>query len=911
MKRPLTKLFILAALVGVCSYLFAAKVLAQAVLDVNNLVINPTQAANYTYAPPNFAGGLYDNDGYLTVGVGEFNQYNLVLTIESPTPNLTITIIDATICNNVAPGDFSSVDNPSDAADASTFVFIPQFDPINIPTMTVLGVNYDCANRNRTITMNGMTPLATGGYGGIFYGSMGNRAGAHQNSFKLDAGNAGAKIGYVSEVVQRVQANPANAPVLSFIGWNIANGVGINVSNVGQPQFAYSHFTLGMSVPCNSTTNNFATRIGLYDIDDASGAPWDGPTATGGYWQGTAQFPTARLVVFARQKGTNPATGAPYPWSTMANVPVVGPGSGRASEFVTNVGPFQKNYQYQFQLQNITRANAVQFSILDPSANLSTTAYEEPCGEDPVGFADDCEIVGGQTVIYGWAYDNDDAGGPQVQVNLSGIGNQTVTANLSTYASWQNNASINSALNTWGYGSDARDNRYGWSATFSGALSSGNYNLSGTLLNAGSGGNPNLSLPVNGGVFGPGGSLPARCKFTPPPPTVDLDINGADGPLSIFEGDNVNVSWTSTDATGCTASRAPQGASTWAGNKATSSAGENHNADSATLGTFVYNITCTGLGGSGSDSVELTVRQIPNKPYFQVLNGDVSAGAGFGASCSTVATAPISAFNNGAAAYLGAGTRLAAFDLGTVTGFASAAVNGGMTLPKSLTFANTGAGAASTTYGGGLGSNACAVDYYNLPKTNATPWGGSLTNGEWTTSGNQTLAAGGVTTIAPDNKVTLFVNGSVYIRNNILLGTATSYNSMPTFYLIVQGNIYIDYRVTQLDGIYVAQGGSGKIFTCATGFAAPSAAEVASTVDTPGGAICGQNQLTVYGALVANQVKLLRSRSKIENCTTVANCLTESAEIINYTPDRWIPPRTTTPGAAKKYDAITSLPPVL
>ncbi|MCW1907939.1 MAG: hypothetical protein KIH63_001200 [Candidatus Saccharibacteria bacterium] len=639
---------------------------------------------------------------------------------------------------------------------------------------------------------------------------------------------------------------------------------------------------------CSEFTGGITSKQFYLHWRDADG--WSGVYGSGTSWQ-----------LYDITTGVR----VPVPGASVSGIGL-GASSNLAVGFPVNLSV---NRTYEWRWSNIHHLNVIHMWM--PFSEVSTLTPACDVG-NPIGFADSCEVnASGQTVIKGWAYDNDDANGPQVQLNLSGIGSQTVTANLGTYAPGQSNVLIHDALNIWGFGTNARDNRYGWEAIFNGVLTGGTYNLSGTVLDAGPGSNPNQPLGLSG-VFGPGGSLPSGpggCLYTPPPPTADLWINGQPDTLTISEGGNINVTWDSTNANSCTASRTPLGASTWTGNKATANAvGENHNADSAVLGTFTYSITCTGLTApAATDQVVLTIRQVPSKPYFQVFNGDVSSGVGFGSSCSTVSNAPIAAYNNGSPGYLGASTRLAAFDLGTVTQFSTGIANPGINRPEGLTFANTGAGAAGSEYGGGLSSNACAIDYYNLPKTNAVAWGGSFSNGEYT-SGSLTLAGGGPVTVAANNKITLFVNGDAYIRNNITINSATTYNAMSTFYLIVRGNIYIDYRVSQLDGIYVAQASgaaNGKIYTCATSSAVPTQVEIATTT------ICGQNPLTVNGALVAKQVKFLRSRSKVENCTTLANCLTESAEVINFTPDMWIPPRASTPGSAKKYDAITSLPPIL
>lgn len=69
-------------------------------------------------------------------------------------------------------------------------------------------------------------------------------------------------------------------------------------------------------------------------------------------------------------------------------------------------------------------------------------------------------------------------------------------------------------------------------------------------------------------------------------------------PTSIMEGQSTTLTWSSTNATSCTASGA------WSGSQATS--GTATETPTAT-GTDTYTLTCTGAGGSANQSVTLTV----------------------------------------------------------------------------------------------------------------------------------------------------------------------------------------------------------------------------------------------------------------------------------------------------------------
>jgi hypothetical protein len=286
------------------------------------------------------------------------------------------------------------------------------------------------------------------------------------------------------------------------------------------------------------------------------------------------------------------------------------------------------------------------------------------------------------------------------------------------------------------------------------------------------------------------------------------------------------------------------------------------------------------------------------KPYMKVFNGDVQAGATFAPSGSTVcstaaATGAIKAFNKSENTatptdYSGSGASVAALALQPIAGFVSAANASGATPPRGLTFANT-----SGTYGGNFGDSGCIPDYWTLA-TSILPGPRMLNAGDIPGSN------GGSNTFT--GKLDIFVNGNVHLRTDVRYATAGwTRTNAPSFRLIVRGNIYIDHSVTQLDGLYVALGGT--IYTCADGMSVPSAATVEDR--------CG-SQLRVNGAFLANKVKLLRTANSLRDATTPEVAGTSrAAEIFTYSPDVWfaLPQNPGATGTA--YDAITSMPPIL
>jgi len=102
---------------------------------------------------------------------------------------------------------------------------------------------------------------------------------------------------------------------------------------------------------------------------------------------------------------------------------------------------------------------------------------------------------------------------------------------------------------------------------------------------------------------GSGGSTTgtARVTVTAAVPTVMIAIN----PTAITTGQSATLSWSSSNATACTASGA------WSGSEATS--GTLSESPSA-AGTDVYTLSCTGSGGATSASATLTVSAVTPPP---------------------------------------------------------------------------------------------------------------------------------------------------------------------------------------------------------------------------------------------------------------------------------------------------------
>jgi hypothetical protein len=257
---------------------------------------------------------------------------------------------------------------------------------------------------------------------------------------------------------------------------------------------------------------------------------------------------------------------------------------------------------------------------------------------------------------------------------------------------------------------------------------------------------------------------------------------------------------------------------------------------------------------------------VTNKPYYKVYGSGVSAGGNFGpvsgGSCTGggelggwFTNQYYDGTTNGYS--FGAGSQLSALALLKITGFASAQTVASRS-PTDLTFANNDPTAISKTsyspdLGGKFGSAAG-----NCLTSEQPPAGASVASGPYEVTGRTVTGSESV-----------FVNGDAYISGNIIYGSWTTKDNVPSFELHATGNIYIDPNVTVLDGVYTAEptSGSKAIYTCA----GPSHYAPMAQGSLYGG--CNK-QLTIHGSFVAQHVNLMRTygslRDEKPNVTSAA-----------------------------------------
>jgi hypothetical protein len=372
------------------------------------------------------------------------------------------------------------------------------------------------------------------------------------------------------------------------------------------------------------------------------------------------------------------------------------------------------------------------------------------------------------------------------------------------------------------------------------------------------------------------------------------------------------------------------------------------------------------VGSTGVALADTTTR-----PYLKTFGSDVMTGGWFsdGSNCSvdsssnyqdptfTAAGFGSDPRNGGILTYSktagtssgGDSSQYAAYSIGEVDGRragdgfysagAQAAAGGaGSTSVKALTYANSD---ATLPFGGefegGVRQSSCVPDFFSKkPATTyafnnlhtavvsrggaggfyyaSAPPGASLDlfNG----FGDEQIPAG--------ERLTIFIDGNVYINHDITYKSDSTVDNVPKFALIVRGSIYIDSGTKQLDGLYVAQPAGTDPATVATddGIIWTCHPQNPGVLDYTYPSNCG-NLLTVNGALIAKQINFLRIKGDIgsPSASTAEDTLaggfssTNISEIANYTPAMimggsfFSSTGSSTPGGLP-VDSIISLPPV-
>ncbi|MGA8110582.1 MAG: beta-propeller fold lactonase family protein, partial [Acidobacteriaceae bacterium] len=191
-----------------------------------------------------------------------------------------------------------------------------------------------------------------------------------------------------------------------------------------------------------------------------------------------------------------------------------------------------------------------------------------------------------------------------------GSANQSATLTVAAPAAPTTLISVSPATITLGAGATLT-----WSSTNATACTasgawSGSQSTSGTAMETPTAtGTDSYMLTCSG----PGGSASSTATLTvnAPAPTVTIAV----APTTITLGASAALTWSSTNATSCTASGA------WSGTEATSGTAME---TPTGVGTDTYTLACTGAGGNASNSATLTVNAPASQGFAWTLNSSLN-----------------------------------------------------------------------------------------------------------------------------------------------------------------------------------------------------------------------------------------------------------------------------------------------
>jgi hypothetical protein len=196
----------------------------------------------------------------------------------------------------------------------------------------------------------------------------------------------------------------------------------------------------------------------------------------------------------------------------------------------------------------------------------------------------------------------------------------------------------------------------------------------------------------------------------PLPPTVVISA----APQTIGSGDSSTLSWSSTDATSCT--------------------GTNFSTNSAISGTVVvspsattvYTVSCTGLGGTGTNNVTVTVGALAALPTIGFPSGTFTWTTTDAVSCTA------SGGWTGSVGTSGSYT----FSAPVSTTYVLTCTGGGTTVQRTITITTSETATVSSKFQSGQNvTTTSAVNVRSTPSTSATLLGTQSTGAQGTVTG--------------------------------------------------------------------------------------------------------------------------------------------------------------------------------
>jgi hypothetical protein len=335
-----------------------------------------------------------------------------------------------------------------------------------------------------------------------------------------------------------------------------------------------------------------------------------------------------------------------------------------------------------------------------------------------------------------------------------------------------------------------------------------------------------------------------------------------------------------------------------------------------TAGVYSITTTVSGLGAVNCPGGGVFSLPVFYTPYLRLYGNDVLACGGDVRANGGGLPGP--------STYLGAASQLAVFATGQISGLMSGSQNTSRTNPWDLSFANddsTTTDDTSLRFGGLFASCPIGSDYNVTAGGTTNNINPSLTPGtyvyEWDGGSD-------ITGRIPNGvKLVIHVSGDISIKKQGggVVGPGVVYDNtswasideIPSFTLIVDGNIYVQDNVEQIDGHYIA---GGNIYTCTlhTGFGNEDLTSASGNSDIAVNIIndC-DNKLTVNGSFKAKKIHFLRSNGTATSGSAYEPYTSGNiAEVFRFSPEIYL---TNDSGVGSnisnryKFDSIVSRPP--
>ena len=345
--------------------------------------------------------------------------------------------------------------------------------------------------------------------------------------------------------------------------------------------------------------------------------------------------------------------------------------------------------------------------------------------------------------------------------------------------------------------------------------------------------------------------------------------------------------------------------------------------------------------------------EITEKPYVKFYGNDVVAGGAYGSTCSNIGSGDAKGyglFGNPAdhSTYRGASSELAIFAIGQIDGVLPGSQDINRSPVSALSFSNVSLGTGSDPFGGSFGDIICADNYWASKPSSVKDLTAMVSDDSY--SGNLSAKKIDIATLDSDDyeytgelhivasgpiplgkRINIYVKGTTVIGDTSTTVSAITYegawtkiDDIPLIRIITLGNMHIDNRINQMDGMFIAMPDpdrpsetdpTGELHTCSSFNVGLYLTNLADTVVKNEIRDKCRNKLVVNGAVIAKKTRLLRINGNIGATGIQFPELYDStniAEVFRFSPELYL--ALISDGYYENtgnFDSLLSLPPAM